>query len=565
MVLTTVLSMIRYVSEIDDRDFVDRLHGFFTTNILIGLAVLVSFKQFGGKPIECLVPDIFTSSWEQYAENYCWSQDTYYVPLKQSAAGMEESEKKARKISYYQWVPFFLLISAVFFRLPSLLWKYLACQSGIKINELVKMACDNNNVKPEIKNANIKSLVIHLQGALKFHKRVKKKQIKRFKVLFLCNLPYSSAYVTLMYLLTKFLYLFNVTLQLFLMNSFLETDRYKYYGLEAVLDLIKGKTWDQTGMFPRVSLCDFDVRVMGNIQEHTIQCVLVINIFNEKIFIFLWFWYLTLFIFTLGSFLYWFLINFFPSVPKRFIGRHLEMSELLFDTKENDKDLDKFVYGYLKYDGVFVIRQLTMHSGIIFGTEVVANLWKSYYNLERELKRSNSMDNCLTSNNSPEKIGISDSKLNNNDGISLRNRKDYLFDSNFYKNQQPIMSSKYSLCDEKDRLITPPSPPSDVIRAIKNATGIEISPSESHKTSPPLYEKYLSEEEKNIKVKKVNFPELSNKRSIYSDPPTPPSTYYSLALDEIVPSLSNVPPEIQREDPPLQNLRNVKIKVTKNI
>jgi len=68
MVLTTVLSMMRYVSEIEDRDFVDRLHGYFTANLLIGLSVLVSFKQFGGKPIECLTPDIFPGAWEEYAE-----------------------------------------------------------------------------------------------------------------------------------------------------------------------------------------------------------------------------------------------------------------------------------------------------------------------------------------------------------------------------------------------------------------------------------------------------------------------------------------------------------------
>uniref|UniRef100_A0A0K0EE33 Innexin n=1 Tax=Strongyloides stercoralis TaxID=6248 RepID=A0A0K0EE33_STRER len=559
MVLTTVLSMIRYVSEIDDRDFVDRLHGFFTTNILIGLAVLVSFKQFGGKPIECLVPDIFTSSWEQYAENYCWSQDNYYVPLKESAAGMEEEEKKARKISYYQWVPFFLLISAVFFRLPSLLWKYLAGHSGIKINELVKMACDNNNIKPDIKKANIKSLVIHLQGALKFHKRVKKKQIKQFKVFFLCNLPYSSAYVTLMYVLSKFLYLANVTLQLFLMNSFLETDRYKYYGLEAVLDLIRGKTWDQTGMFPRVSLCDFDVRVMGNIQEHTIQCVLVINIFNEKIFIFLWFWYLTLFIFTLGSFLYWAFINFFPSTSKRFIARHLEMSELMFDPKENEKDLDKFVYGYLKYDGVFVIRQLTMHSGIIFGTEVVANLWRSYYNLERELKRSNSIDNCFSASNSPEKAK-NNFQYDDSNEILLRNRKTFPPNVNYYKNTLSNDPLKESLSNEKECLIPPPMPSSDVINALKKATGLSSPSIGSQSTTSPMYEKYLSEEKRKAKNKKVYFIEKpENTKNKRSESPTPPSTYYSFALEDNVTSFNNVPPEVQKTDPPLQNLSTVKI------
>lgn len=44
MVLTAVLTMVRYVGNIDDWDFVDRLHSYFTTNILIAFSILVSFK-----------------------------------------------------------------------------------------------------------------------------------------------------------------------------------------------------------------------------------------------------------------------------------------------------------------------------------------------------------------------------------------------------------------------------------------------------------------------------------------------------------------------------------------
>ncbi|XGW02502.1 hypothetical protein V3C99_014495 [Haemonchus contortus] len=391
MVLGAVLSMLRYVAGSEDRDFVDRLHSYFTCNILIGLAVLVSFKQFGGKPIECLVPDIFSSSWEQYAENYCWAQDTYYVPMSQAVAGMPDDDRRKRQISYYQWVPFFLLAEAACFRLPSILWQYLACHSGIKIHEVVKLSSDPNNIKPDIKRANIRSLTVHLQGALRFHRRLHKKQIRPHRLFWFCNLPYSAFFVTWMYLCTKFFYLANVCLQLLLMNKFLETDKYSWYGFGAMLDLLNGTTWEQSGMFPRVSLCDFDVRVMGNVQEHTVQCVLIINIFNEKIFIFLWFWYLMIAIFTLGSFLYWLFVAVVPQPNRRFIKRHLEISEMPFDPVESEGDVRRFIDNYLRSDGVFVIRMLTLQSGVIFGTDLVLSLWKSYFGIEEKLKRSNSM------------------------------------------------------------------------------------------------------------------------------------------------------------------------------
>uniref|UniRef100_A0A0N5AIU0 Innexin n=1 Tax=Syphacia muris TaxID=451379 RepID=A0A0N5AIU0_9BILA len=396
MALATVLSMFRYVSEIDDRDFVDRLHSYFTTNILIALSVVVSFKQFGGKPVECLVPEIFSSSWEQYAENYCWAQDNYYVPLTVPVESKGPQEKRESRISYYQWVPFLLLTEAACFRLPSLLWKYMAGHSGIKIHEVLKLASDPNNIKPDIKRANIKSLTVHLQGALRFHRRLQRKQIRPHRVLWLFNMPYTAFFVTSMYLLTKLLYLINACVQFYFMNWFLETSRYSWYGFGAVIDVINGKTWEQSGMFPRVSLCDLDVRVMGNIQKHTIQCVLVINIFNEKIFVFLWFWFVMLMILTAMSLIYWLFVSIIPQPNCRFINRHLEMSELPFDPSESEKDVKRFVNGYLKSDGLFVIRMLTMHAGVIFGTDLVKSLWTSYFGIEQQLKRHNSFSGRTT-------------------------------------------------------------------------------------------------------------------------------------------------------------------------
>ncbi|GMS80738.1 hypothetical protein PENTCL1PPCAC_2913, partial [Pristionchus entomophagus] len=514
MVLAATLSMLRYIGGSDDRDFVDRLHSYFTCNILIALSILVSFKQFGGKPVECLVPDMFSSAWEQYAENYCWAQDTYFVPQGKAVARMEEREKRVRRISYYQWIPFFLLMEAACFRLPSLLWFYLSGHSGIKITEIVKLSSDPNNIKPDIKRANIKSLTMHLQGALRFHKRLQKKQIKPHKFFWIFNLPYSAFFVTSMYITTKLFYLINVVLQLLLMNKFLETERYSWYGFGALIDLLKGSHWKHSGIFPRVSLCDFDVRVMGNVQEHTIQCVLVINIFNEKIFIFLWFWYVGLLLFTLGSLLYWLFVSVLPHPARRFVSRHLEMSDMSFDASvpETEKEVDKFVSSYLRSDGVFVLRMITMQSGVIFGTDLTVSLWKSYYG-EREVKRSNSLPEQIKSCRKDQPMWIDKDGFNKNGGYGDRSRQpslDYRQPQWLIEQQEnelrmragkgggdaaagsssnsPMVPPRVLVRGgdggnggERIRLIPPPAPPPDFIRhvALVRGTGDLNDPNET--------------------------------------------------------------------------------------
>lgn len=47
----------------------------------------------------------------------------------------------------------------------------------------------------------------------------------------------------------------------------------------------------QIEVFPRVTKCTFHkFGASGTIQKHDALCVLALNILNEKIFIFLWFW-----------------------------------------------------------------------------------------------------------------------------------------------------------------------------------------------------------------------------------------------------------------------------------
>ncbi|GMT10764.1 hypothetical protein PFISCL1PPCAC_2061, partial [Pristionchus fissidentatus] len=383
MVLQNMFSALSFLHYRKDDDFVDRLSYFYTSSFLIMMAVLVSFKQFGGRPLECWVPAQFTASWEAYTEMYCWAQNTYWVPIDQDIPP-DYAEREYRQISYYQWVPFFLLLQAFLYYVPCLMWRLMSDKSGIRLNDIVQMATEKENIEPDYRIRTIESLSRHIESALRYqHTATSRTQYTMHRVLKCFNMRYYESYVTGLYLATKIMYVGNILTNLVLVNKFLETDESHVYGYSVLRDLLFGKSWQESGNFPRVTLCDFEVRVLGNTQRHSVQCVLVINIFNEKIFILIWLWFILLFVASTLDMLYWFSISLFHRDRFRFILRHLELTSdpdkpELF-RKEKRKQVEHFLRTYLKkVDGVLVLRMIALHAGVMFCTEIVDALWKRY-------------------------------------------------------------------------------------------------------------------------------------------------------------------------------------------
>jgi hypothetical protein len=65
------------------------------------------------------------------------------------------------------------------------------------------------------------------------------------------------------------------------------------------------------------------VRKLGNLHRYSVQCVLMINMFNEKIYLFLWWWFLFVTIITILNFIYWLVASSIGTFRKEFLERML--------------------------------------------------------------------------------------------------------------------------------------------------------------------------------------------------------------------------------------------------
>lgn len=190
-------------------------------------------------------------------------------------------------------------------------------------------------------------------------------------------------YLVMLFLFSKLCYIVNVFGQLFVLNRVLST-RYSTFGVDMLSHLVSDLDWteDSYVAFPRVTLCDFKIRGqdLGNVQTYTVQCVLPVNLYNEKIYMFLWFWMIAVALASVVSFIVWLLRAVLLQDRLKFVSNHLMLGSRLPGSGSgraaNDSRLvRKFVVDYLRQDGTFLFRLIAHNTNNITTTEVICTLW----------------------------------------------------------------------------------------------------------------------------------------------------------------------------------------------
>ncbi|VDO20424.1 unnamed protein product [Haemonchus placei] len=327
--LTNLNHYIERVKSTHDDDSIDRLNYVTTIYVLLGFALTLFAKNYVGEPMQCWVPNQWTGTWEAFSESYCFVENTYFVPMNHSNLPPADT-REGREMIYYQWVPFILSLMALFFYIPRGVWNIFSSYSGLALADLMTAA--RKSAKTGADDPYIPSIARTLQ-------KVHTSKVVR----------YGSSLFNL-YIIMKVLIFGNLLLQFFCLNHFLGTE-YTFWGLGIALDMLRGRQWQQSGHFPRV------------------------NMFNEKIFIFLWFWFALLLFFTFINLFTWIRRRFSTSARKTFLFNVLTDSGL--DTTEAERE--EFYRDVVQDDGLLVLLLLDANGGRLQSGELAHQLWTSKF------------------------------------------------------------------------------------------------------------------------------------------------------------------------------------------
>ena len=328
--------------------------------------------------------------------------NTFYASMDEHLT-KDSPDRKSRVLKYYQWVPFILLFQSFLFYIPRLIWRALSSKSGLNIANLVQAARSYQSSEKFQDRDKIMLYMLKSVDQYSYTRRRRKGGISKkcdCDIQQLCftdasccccaggnssNMGGSSGgnqaaiggtYLVCLYFLIKIFYLTNSLGQLFLLNVLLGHKNFHLYGIEIIQNILQGKDASDSVYFPRVTMCDFKVRDVAQVHTYTVQCVLPINLFNEKVFMFVWFWLAFVSFVNLYDLVAWIMRCFFSNVRYQYVKYRIELMQ-------QESHLRKFickdfVFRYLQQDGCLVLRLIATNSSDLVASELINELWRKY-------------------------------------------------------------------------------------------------------------------------------------------------------------------------------------------
>lgn len=244
------------------------------------------------------------------------------------------------------------------------------------------MASDNKALAGETQANAIKDISGHMHACLELQKIQRSRSIG--DNLLQCGRS-GGIYLTIVYLFTKVLFIVNLILQFVILNEFLGTS-YTFWGASILTDILRNHDWQVSGHFPRVTVCDFEVRKLGNIHRYTVQCVLMINMFSEKIFLFIWWWFLVVTIVTILNFFYWAFVLLSSQSRRSYIQKMLYGHRREGEEQVTATQAARFA-DYIGPDVVLALRLMANNAGELMSVRACKGLYDRKCERDAEAKK----------------------------------------------------------------------------------------------------------------------------------------------------------------------------------
>ncbi|ELT91918.1 hypothetical protein CAPTEDRAFT_165053 [Capitella teleta] len=371
------LAVSNWKTKLDD-DFADRLSHRYTCILLITFATIVTGKQYAGEPITCWMPKEFSGSHSKYTNNICWVNNTYYLPFSKRIPQRPHDHRDY--IEYYQWAPFVFLFQAMCFYFPTIVWHGLNSRAGIDSDDILISATKLQDSQQSGERKKFLDLIV--QQIHRFlHSRQGIRQAERNPSRFTGCGKRIGGYLCLLYSISKMLYLGNAILQMFILKMIFWTEPTNPFSFNLSEWISSNVGEKEHQNFPKVTLCDFEIRALGNVRRYTVQCLLPINLYMQVIYTILWVWMTFLVVVIFLNLCIWLIRFACRSDRRQFIANHLVDARRLDDDDNHSRTLDDFLDDYLKQDGAFILRLIAHNTNNISTTEITANLWNNWRTL----------------------------------------------------------------------------------------------------------------------------------------------------------------------------------------